>query len=75
MSSTNPTTVTVEIAGTEISFETGKVAKQASGSVVVRQGEEVRSRTMSMYKQKGEKPVRESVYSVTTPDGQVIKRK
>ena len=39
MSSTNPTTVTVEIAGTEISFETGKVAKQASGSVVVRQGD------------------------------------
>lgn len=42
---------------------------------VVRQGEEVRSRTMSMYKQKGEKPVRESTYSVTTPDGEVIKRK
>src|SRR5829696_3358240 len=41
MSSTNPTTVTVEIAGTEISFETGKVAKQASGSVVVRQGDTV----------------------------------
>ena len=39
MSSTSPTTVTVEIAGTEISFETGKVAKQASGSVVVRQGD------------------------------------
>jgi polyribonucleotide nucleotidyltransferase len=39
MSSTNPTAVTVEIAGTEISFETGKVAKQASGSVVVRQGD------------------------------------
>jgi polyribonucleotide nucleotidyltransferase len=38
MSST-PTTVTVEIAGNEISFETGKVAKQASGSVVVRQGD------------------------------------
>src|SRR5215218_11322237 len=37
--STNPTTVTVEIAGSEISFETGKVAKQASGSVVVRQGD------------------------------------
>ena len=39
MSSTSPTTVTVGIAGTEISFETGKVAKQASGSVVVRQGD------------------------------------
>jgi polyribonucleotide nucleotidyltransferase len=33
------TTVTVEIAGTEISFETGKMAKQASGAVVVRQGD------------------------------------
>ena len=28
-----------EIAGTEISFETGKMAKQASGAVVVRQGD------------------------------------
>ena len=33
------TTVTVEIAGSEISFETGKMAKQASGAVVVRQGD------------------------------------
>src|SRR3954454_22274343 len=33
------TTVSVEIAGTEISFETGRMAKQASGSVVVRAGE------------------------------------
>src|SRR5438045_3592212 len=33
------TTVSVEIAGSEISFETGKMAKQASGAVVVRQGE------------------------------------
>jgi polyribonucleotide nucleotidyltransferase len=32
-------TVSVEIAGSEISFETGKMAKQASGAVVVRQGE------------------------------------
>src|SRR3954465_2043216 len=32
------TTVSVEIAGTEISFETGRMAKQASGSVVVRAG-------------------------------------
>ena len=31
--------VTVDIAGTEISFETGKYAKQAGGSVVVRAGE------------------------------------
>src|SRR5881398_2066465 len=33
------TTVSVEIAGSEITFETGKMAKQASGAVVVRQGE------------------------------------
>jgi polyribonucleotide nucleotidyltransferase len=39
MSITAPTTVTVEIAGSEISFETGKMAKQASGAVVVRQGD------------------------------------
>src|SRR5881628_3310457 len=32
-------TVSVEIAGSEISFETAKMAKQASGAVVVRQGE------------------------------------
>ena len=33
------TRVTVEIAGREISFETGKLAKQASGAVVVRAGD------------------------------------
>jgi polyribonucleotide nucleotidyltransferase len=33
------TRVSVEIAGKEISFETGKMAKQASGSVVVQAGE------------------------------------
>src|SRR3954466_12834742 len=33
--------VSVEIGGTEISFETGKLAKQASGSVVVRAGDTV----------------------------------
>src|SRR3954467_14566343 len=33
------TTVSVEIAGQEISFETGKMARQASGAVVVRQGD------------------------------------
>jgi polyribonucleotide nucleotidyltransferase len=37
--STDVTTVSVEIAGTEISFETGKMAKQAGGAVVVRQGD------------------------------------
>src|SRR6059036_364332 len=31
--------VTVEIGGTEISFETGKLARQAGGAVVVRAGE------------------------------------
>ena len=39
MSDENVTTVSVEIAGSEITFETGKMAKQASGSVVVKQGE------------------------------------
>src|SRR5216110_2716509 len=33
------TSVSVEIAGSEITFETGKMAKQASGAVVVRQGD------------------------------------
>jgi polyribonucleotide nucleotidyltransferase len=33
------TTVSVEIAGSEITFETGRMAKQASGAVVVRQGD------------------------------------
>ena len=39
MSSDAVTTVSVEIAGSEISFETGKMARQASGAVVVRQGD------------------------------------
>jgi polyribonucleotide nucleotidyltransferase len=39
MSSDAVTTVSVEIAGSEISFETGRMAKQAGGSVVVRQGD------------------------------------
>src|SRR5207302_6741787 len=33
------TRVSVPIAGTEVSFETGKLAKQASGAVVVRAGD------------------------------------
>ncbi len=41
MSSDAVHTVGVDIAGTEISFETGKLAKQASGAVVVRQGDTV----------------------------------
>jgi polyribonucleotide nucleotidyltransferase len=39
MSSDAVTRVSVEIAGSEISFETGRMAKQASGSVVLRQGD------------------------------------
>jgi polyribonucleotide nucleotidyltransferase len=39
MSSEGVTRVSVEIAGTEISFETGRMAKQASGAVVVRAGD------------------------------------
>jgi polyribonucleotide nucleotidyltransferase len=39
MSSDAVTRISVEIAGSEISFETGKMAKQASGAVVVRQGD------------------------------------
>src|SRR5437667_6240465 len=34
-----PTTMTVEIAGREITFESGKLAKQADGAVVVREGD------------------------------------
>src|SRR5579862_7696445 len=39
MSSNAVTRLSVEIAGTEISFETGRMAKQAGGAVVVRQGD------------------------------------
>jgi len=39
MSSDAVTRISVEIAGTEISFETGRMAKQASGAVVVQQGD------------------------------------
>jgi polyribonucleotide nucleotidyltransferase len=39
MSSDSVTRVSVEIAGSEISFETGRMAKQASGAVVVKQGD------------------------------------
>jgi polyribonucleotide nucleotidyltransferase len=41
-------TVSVEIAGSEISFETGKMAKQASGAVVVRQGDTMVLSTATM---------------------------
>src|SRR5471030_1199727 len=36
-----PVSVSVEIGGKEISFETGKLAKQADGAVVVRSGDTV----------------------------------
>src|SRR6202790_2492422 len=39
MSSDAVTRVSVEIAGSEMSFETGRMAKQDSGAVVVRQGD------------------------------------
>lgn len=42
---------------------------------VVRQGEVVRSRTSSMYKMRGEKPVREMTTSVTTPEGTTTTQK
>jgi polyribonucleotide nucleotidyltransferase len=34
----SPTTVSVDLGGTPISLETGRIAKQAHGSVIVRQG-------------------------------------
>lgn len=37
---------------------------------IVRQGEVVRSRTSSMYKQKGERPVREVISTHSTPENQ-----
>jgi polyribonucleotide nucleotidyltransferase len=35
----NPTTVTLDLDGTPLTLETGRIAKQAAGSVVVRQGD------------------------------------
>jgi len=35
----NPTTVSIDLDGTPISIETGRIAKQAAGSVIVRQGD------------------------------------
>nr|WP_320132703.1 polyribonucleotide nucleotidyltransferase [uncultured Holophaga sp.] len=35
----SPTTVSIDLGGTPISIETGRVAKQAAGSVIVRQGD------------------------------------
>src|ERR687890_1998266 len=39
MSDGSVTRVSVEIAGSEITFETGRMAKQAGGAVVVQQGD------------------------------------
>ncbi len=39
MTTNTVTTVSAEIGGTEISLETGKMAKQAGGAVVIRQGD------------------------------------
>src|SRR3954452_14028877 len=53
MSSTDgATTVSVEISGNEISFETGKIAKQAFGAVVVRQADTVVLATATAGKQR-----------------------
>jgi polyribonucleotide nucleotidyltransferase len=41
MSHDDVTTVSAEISGSEITFETGKLAKQASGAVTVRQGDTI----------------------------------
>ncbi len=35
----NPTTVTLDMEGTPLTLETGRIAKQASGAVIVRQGD------------------------------------
>src|SRR6185312_14851910 len=35
----SPTTVSVDLGGAPISIETGRIAKQAAGSVIVRQGD------------------------------------
>jgi polyribonucleotide nucleotidyltransferase len=37
----NQNTTTVSIGGRDISFETGKVARQAGGSVIVRSGDTI----------------------------------
>ena len=39
MQTERPTTVSVTVGGQEITFETGKLAKQADGAVVVRSGD------------------------------------
>ncbi len=52
MSTDAVTTVTVEIAGTEISFETGKMARQAGGAVVVRAGDTMILSTATVGRQK-----------------------
>jgi polyribonucleotide nucleotidyltransferase len=58
-----PTTLTVEIAGREITFETGKLAKQADGAVVVREGD-----TMVLATAQGRAEAREGDFFPLTVD-------
>jgi len=39
VATTSPTSVTVTVGGQDMTFETGKLAKQADGAVLVRSGE------------------------------------
>lgn len=48
---------------------------RARTQTMVRQGEVVRSRTMTWYKQRGEKPVREVTTSTSTPKTTTTKKK
>lgn len=48
MSSTPTASALADVSGTPITFETGRLAKQASGAVVVRQGETVVLSTATM---------------------------
>ena len=48
---------------------------RARTHTIVRQGETVRSRTMTMYKQKGERPVREVITNTATPKTSTTKKK
>jgi polyribonucleotide nucleotidyltransferase len=58
-----PTTLTVEIAGREITFEAGKLAKQADGAVVVREGD-----TMVLATAQGRAEAREGDFFPLTVD-------
>lgn len=67
---TNTRAKTNERMGMQRSIATARDEDERARSrtmTKVRQGEVVRSRTMSMYKQRGEKPVREVISSKATP--------